>query len=31
VAAVAECYQRLLGVEPIHSSRGDWHCLRFVC
>jgi ribosomal protein L11 methyltransferase len=31
VAAVAECYQRHLGVEPIHASRGDWHCLRFVC
>lgn len=31
VAAVTECYQRHLGVEPTHSSRGDWHCLRFVC
>jgi ribosomal protein L11 methyltransferase len=31
VAAVTECYRRQLGVEPIHSSRGDWHCLRFVC
>lgn len=31
VAAVTTCYQRHLGVEPIRSSRGDWHCLRFVC
>lgn len=31
MAAVAKCYQRHLGVEPIRSSRGDWHCLRFVC
>ncbi|MFM8952245.1 MAG: 50S ribosomal protein L11 methyltransferase [Planctomycetaceae bacterium] len=31
VAAVTECYQRHLGVEPIRSSCGDWHCLRFVC
>ena len=31
VAAVTDCYQTHLGVEPIRSSRGDWHCLRFVC
>jgi ribosomal protein L11 methyltransferase len=31
VAAVTACYRGHLGLEPIHTSRGDWHCLRFVC
>lgn len=30
VAAVTECYMRHLGRKPFHTSRGDWHCLRFV-
>jgi ribosomal protein L11 methyltransferase len=31
VAAVTACYRGHLGLEPIHTSRGEWHCLRFVC
>jgi ribosomal protein L11 methyltransferase len=27
---VADRYSRLLGVLPVRTSLGDWHCLRFV-
>jgi len=29
VPAVADRYERLLGVGPLEASLGDWHCLRF--
>lgn len=29
VPAVADRYERLLGVGPLETSLGDWHCLRF--
>lgn len=31
VAAVEDLYARRLDATPSHASRGDWHCLRFVC
>jgi hypothetical protein len=30
VPAVADRFARLLGIEPLRTSRGDWHGLRFV-
>jgi len=30
LSAVAECYSRVLGVAPIRTAMGEWHCLRFV-
>jgi ribosomal protein L11 methyltransferase len=29
VPAVADRYARLLGVGPLRTALGDWHCLRF--
>jgi ribosomal protein L11 methyltransferase len=30
LSAMAECYSRVLGVAPIRTAMGEWHCLRFV-
>ena len=30
LSAVAEGYSRVLGVAPIRTAMGEWHCLRFV-